>query len=510
MLVYFPVPYQDELLYSCIARYAVHTGQGNNQKAVVRDVFSTETAVAVPDLPSHLNNLVHNLRSVWSTSVMELIANQTLAPIYTPFLSSAQVRKILRSMASEKGGNIHTRAGIAASSIKPPNFFRYCPKCFEEQDKGLGEFYWARIHQLPGINVCLHHTCRLKKSSIYFYPRSKHHFYPASLECDDSQSDTIELSSAENRLIEMYAELLRRPYLKGLGPNRWTLFYQNLAQELGFTHKSRVQHKRIYAHIKQTWNETFLEKFLTGLPESNWLLALFRKHRKSFHPLKHLMVLSALTPERDMSGTLNQVKRFPAKPSTCSVVNHRSFAPKNEVIKYRKSWLLLREKHPNLGTQELRNHTDGGRLYSWLYRNDYDWLMCHRPDPIRKRANHYHVDYSKWDQESVEHLKSIYSQLQGLKHRPRLSRTQFIKRLPRANSLEKHLKDLPCTKEWLDAHEETPENYRLYRLQSAYETILELGEKLERWRLLRLANIRKEFITPRIDEKIQELMGKKE
>ena len=55
MLAYFPVAYSDELLYSMIARYVLHTGQSENQKAVLRDVFGTETAVAIPDLPSHLN-----------------------------------------------------------------------------------------------------------------------------------------------------------------------------------------------------------------------------------------------------------------------------------------------------------------------------------------------------------------------------------------------------------------------------------------------------------------------
>ena len=39
MLTYFPVPYEDELLYSCVARYALHTGQADNQKAVIRDIF---------------------------------------------------------------------------------------------------------------------------------------------------------------------------------------------------------------------------------------------------------------------------------------------------------------------------------------------------------------------------------------------------------------------------------------------------------------------------------------
>lgn len=146
MLGYFPVPYQDELLYSIVARYAQHTGLIGNQKAIVREVFSSSTAVAVPDLPSHLSSLVNNLQLVWPTSVKELISSFTLAPIYLPFLSQQQASKTIRSMGSDSGGGIHTRSGIAASSVKQLGYFRYCPQCLKEQRTEFGESYWRRLH----------------------------------------------------------------------------------------------------------------------------------------------------------------------------------------------------------------------------------------------------------------------------------------------------------------------------------------------------------------------------
>lgn len=112
MLGYFPVPYQDELLYSLVARYAQHTGLVGNQKSIVREVFSSSTAVAVPDLPSHLSSLVNNLQLVWPTSVEELIDSFTLAPIYLPFLSQQQASKTIRSMGSDS--NTATSASTKA------------------------------------------------------------------------------------------------------------------------------------------------------------------------------------------------------------------------------------------------------------------------------------------------------------------------------------------------------------------------------------------------------------
>jgi len=508
MLAYFPVPYKDELLYSCIARYAVHTGQINNQKAVVRDVFTKGMAVAVPDLPSHLNNFIHNLRLVWPTSTDELILNYTLAPIYFPFLSNLQANKICGSMVSEKGGDIHTRAGIAASSVKSPKFFRYCPECANEEEAKFGENYWSRAHQLAGVEICIRHNCLLEDATVHFHPREKHHFHPAATECIVRKGNTVAISSHECRLIKMYTELLTEPNLIGLGPERWTSFYKKLAKELGFVCKNRVQHREIYRCLKQIWNGSSFAKHLAGSSENHWLVNIFRKHRKSFHPLRHLIVLSAFTPDRQMSEILLCVKKLSTQPATSPTPPIQSTASKEQAYEHRIAWTSILSNYPKLGIKALRDLSEGGRLYTWLYRNDYHWLMSHRPLNKVRKNNHYQVDYLAWDRKCVEALENTYLKFQGLVKRPRLSRTRLIKKLPRANSIEKHLGDLRLTKKWLGLHAETVEHYRLFRLRSAYRTIVERNQEVKRWRLLRTANIRKEFLTSQIEQEIQKLVFK--
>ena len=132
MLAYFPVAYSDELLYSMIARYVLHTGQSENQKAVLRDVFGTETAVAIPDLPSHLNLFRSRVDQVWQVSVADIIKRHTLAPKYLPFLRPVQAKQVVKSMGSSQGGNIHTRCGISASVVQQPKVFPLLPHLCEE------------------------------------------------------------------------------------------------------------------------------------------------------------------------------------------------------------------------------------------------------------------------------------------------------------------------------------------------------------------------------------------
>ena len=42
---------------------------------------------------------------------------------------------------------------------------RYCPLCAAADREKHGETYWHRKHQLPGVEICLKHRCRLENSS---------------------------------------------------------------------------------------------------------------------------------------------------------------------------------------------------------------------------------------------------------------------------------------------------------------------------------------------------------
>ena len=508
MLTYFPVPYEDELLYSCVARYALHTGQADNQKAVIRDIFGIGTAVAIPDIPSHLQDLSRNVSRVWKTNVNQLIAEFTLAPLYFPFLSEMQVRQTISSMASKEGGKIHTRMGLVASSIQPPTYFRFCPKCLEEQKRILGECYWLRKHQLPSIDVCIKHNCKLENSNVYFHPKQKHHFHSAIKECQPCTAQAIEVNKDERRLIEFHEQLLMNPILQGFGPNRWSLFYQCLAKDLGFVHKSRVQHHDIRLFLQQKWNNSRFNVYLDEDNSNDWITNLFRKHRKSFHPIRHLMVISVLMPERTLSEALDLVAKLPTERIEPIKITVPTEVPAFQIKSHRDEWKKLIEDNPAWGVKKIRSLSSGNRIYAWLYRNDRDWLMFNSPKEDKSTMRRKAVDYQDWDSKNVITLDSVYVELVQSQERPRLTQSYLIKQLPRANSIQKHLIDLPQTKLWLDLHAECLDDYIILRLNTAYRIIIEKNVEVKRWRLIRIANIREELITNRIENEIQLLENK--
>ncbi|MGO0309643.1 TnsD family Tn7-like transposition protein [Endozoicomonas acroporae] len=505
VLSYFPVPYPDELLYSIIARYGIHTGQSGNRKAILRDVFGTDTATAIPDLPSHLRYLVQHVGQVWQISEKDIIKRYTLAPFYLPFLKPDLAEKIVSSMNSNRGGDIHTRCGISAGALTQPAFFRYCPSCVQQQNEQFGESCWLRSHHIPGIDVCIYHSQELLSAKSYFHSRHKHLFSPAVREVTDQTSAHVELKDIEIKLHRLYSSLMGLQKITGLSSHQWTVFYKQLADQLGFKKGSRVDHQSIRRHIENDWFGTCLNRSPQVAAHYSWLTQMFRKHRKSFHPIRHMMVWASLLPEVPVKTIFTRVSRLPAEPDKKGTFPLQVTQPTIKTREYRQAWLMLLKKYPDIGIKALRSTGERGALYAWLYRHDRQWLMSHRPDKVVNHSKQGKVDYGKWDEENVLALACAFKTLNKKSGRCRLSRTFLVKQLPRHVSVDKHLKKLPKTRQWLLGHAESIEDFQLFRVLNAAEELKRQNLPLKRWRLLRVAGIRFESVTKRIETVIQKL-----
>lgn len=507
MLAYFPSKYEDELLYSLIARYGIHTNQTNNHKAIIQDVFGKKTAAAVADLPSNLSTFCKQVRHIWSITDLKLINEHTLAPIYIPFLAEEKACDVIESMRSDYGGNIHTRVGINASNIALIEYFRYCPACVSEQEKTLGEAYWLRRHQLPCLEVCFEHQCKLVSSEIPFYPKQKHHYQAAEGISKSKLIKSVSLNECEKKLISSYYELLGLKFVEKLSYNQWTVFYQKLATDLGLVKGRRVDHNEIYQRIYNHWNNTLFEEYLPQKADENsWLLYIFRKHRKSFHPIRHLMVLSSFLKDESIGDILKEVSDLPKKIDYKTKEPSVTQKSNNEYVEQRSAWLDLCKKYPEIGVKALRKIRSGARLYAWLYRNDINWLRSNTLSAQRSNLKRYQKDYASWDKQNIVLLKLILKNIQLLKKRPRASKAYFMKQLPKSSSIEKHLIDLPETANWLKANQEDKLSYREFRLRVAMQTLGTANLPLIKWRLLRLASIRSEYVTDEIERYIENLI----
>ncbi|MBL8203480.1 MAG: TnsD family transposase [Blastocatellia bacterium] len=304
-LTFFPTPYPDELLYSALARY--HLRSGNlSAKETLQELFGSTTVIATIDLPSHLDSLIARLPPLASFSSEGLICNHTLLPYYAPFLKPEIVAQIKQSMKGHQWGDIHTRCGIVASSINRPMYLRFCLVCFQADVKTFGEPYWHRVHQLPGVLICPTHEALLHNSTIRVLGRNRHEFVAADSRCCIPKPQAVSVKAATwGKLLVLAqdsAALLKHAFpIKG---SHWfrqqygaLLIDRKLANVSG-----RVRQKDFRDQFRQFYGDELLRLVNSELEtdkDIDWLASIVRKHRKAFHPLRHLLLLQFfdLTPE---------------------------------------------------------------------------------------------------------------------------------------------------------------------------------------------------------------------
>ncbi|WP_225316078.1 TniQ family protein [Lysinibacillus fusiformis] len=166
MIAFFPSIFEDELLYSVLARYHKRSGNISNKDSAL-DLFEKKKAYIIPDLTTDLEILFKRVNPFINSSTDEWLNYHTLYNYYTNFTSKEIKQSVRDKMLNSCGNNsLHYSTGQMAGTVKEPVYFRYCPTCFDEDIQKNGETYWRTYHQLPSVFICFKHSVLLKDSSI--------------------------------------------------------------------------------------------------------------------------------------------------------------------------------------------------------------------------------------------------------------------------------------------------------------------------------------------------------
>ena len=324
MLGFFPTPYPDELLYSIIARYHIRSGN-ISPKITLQELFGSTTIIATPDLPSSLNYLSKQIQHLFPSSVTDLIDRYTLYPFYRPFLPPQRDRLIQKSMKANIGQNIHTRAGIMASAIATPRYFCFCPQCNTEDLDRYGEIYWHRLHQITGVIICPEHSILLQDSTISFQGLNRHEYYAASSNnCVVAQQCDTYSDRTKQQLQILAADTwwLLNLNLAAHTPEYFQQQYRSLLIDREYANSNgRVRRVRLDLDFRLFYDREMLALLDSSLEENsdaNWLFDLLCKHRKSFHPIRHLLLIRFLTDSVERFFTTKyQYQPFGKAPWIC-------------------------------------------------------------------------------------------------------------------------------------------------------------------------------------------------
>ena len=298
----FPRAYPDELFYSICARYS---GQARypNKESVLSDLFGTTRATAIIYLPCHLEHLIQVLPPGHNYTIERLINEHTLLPFFSPFLPTERVQRLRSDMQGDHGVNIYGYLGVHVGNIKFPQWFRFCPLCASEDESELGEPYWHRLHQVPGVEVCPIHEVFLENSHVPIrHRRNAREFISAQVGIHPLQPRLLNLSNSVHQSLLKIAQdaawlLAQKDLIKEPIALRHTYLCQLAKFGLTTYKAGNTNHNKLIAAFKKHYpNEVLvtLSCTINEQSQSNWLFDLVRPGSRFHHPLHHLLMSNFL------------------------------------------------------------------------------------------------------------------------------------------------------------------------------------------------------------------------
>lgn len=548
---FFPAAFPDETLHSVLSRYARLCG-GSSLKAAFAHLHAPSFTQNVA-FPSRLSYLVESLPHGTDLSVAQIIQCHTVLPYFAPFLTTDQLQHAHASMAGD-GKGLMLKLGINASRIESASRVRFCSVCLNEDIAQVGAAYWHRVHQLSGVLVCPHHGQLLKVVDPGWHSRNSRQL---NLPDDDGvQAHSVQLNASTDALPGLHKIALSSQQLlgSGLGPLPASAVRSCLLQNaaaLGLTHGAtyRLDLRRLAAYMTSffkvlpaAWEYSVLGESPAGLP-ATWVTKLLRRPRGTHHPLKYIVLASALdvdlahmmrndkpsvsvyersspiavrSSKADLTETVPEgLGGLPTEVWKLALAGHdaRQIADKlgvSQVYVYRtiravkvgpnvwrearfQSERLLRRANFEKDYHSLQAHQCRG--YAWLYRSDRVWLRDHIEkygDVHASRADSAGA-FAILDAELAEQISECAQRLRAVSGKPvRISRTRIGRELHVLPRFEKQLDRLPICASALEQVCESVEQFRLRRLHWAEAKLLDGHKSVTHSALYRTACLRPE------------------
>jgi len=149
-----PRPYPDELIGSIVARGMVRSGLPH--KKFKHFLFGPRGLETSYFLPTALEKIARRA----AVCPMKLLWEHTALPYVAAFKAKSDAALLARRMRFSSVGSL---ASLVQSATEGCDGLRFCPQCLRSEMDMLGESYWHRSHNLPGVHVCTAHGCTLQE-----------------------------------------------------------------------------------------------------------------------------------------------------------------------------------------------------------------------------------------------------------------------------------------------------------------------------------------------------------
>ena len=243
-------------------------------------------------------------------SLDEFHLRHTIARYAIAFTPEAQQERLWQGLLS---GNSRSNFVVMFAPGIPKRrvHLQYCPSCTIEDRRSFGESYWHRMHQLPGVTICITHRRPLVQcttSIVASIPIPMPHLCTAWRECDVPLSRRLQISIAEWSAIAVAG-------FPGINRS-WMNWYREQAIACGY----HPAHQTLFSgFIASDLARFYGQDALAALncsvgsnTASCWAARLMRPNAAGTSSLKHILLTvfleSGPCPARDATASSNTKK----------------------------------------------------------------------------------------------------------------------------------------------------------------------------------------------------------
>ncbi len=292
LIGYFPAPYKDEIMYSIFARYSHHSGIETKAR-VIKELINSNSVGMTPEF-NRIKNLAKNVKHFSKEYSTEFfISNHTTIPLFRPFDSKLRTQKFDRPYFYKKS-KVHAFRGDDVISKEKLYF---CKSCLKEQFERLGEGYWDRLFQSPGVFVCDKHSEFLQIHSVNLVKDSN----PQLIKPEETLLLMPEIN-IDTEIIDELANItenIRYFFENEIGFMESVKLYSKymvLLKAKGIAIPKNKMKSKLGHLINKSFRDETLNLINSNPKTINWLEQFFYEKgaSKMIHPVRHVILMLTL------------------------------------------------------------------------------------------------------------------------------------------------------------------------------------------------------------------------
>lgn len=553
---FFPTPYEDELIYSTIARYHIYSANPGHIHSI-EDLFNSRTICSSLEFQGELDLLIKNLPIGSKLTLENIIYHNTLFPYYAAFIPE---ERALRSIELMRGGNlskVYNMLGVLSwRKNQTLQFFRHCPECVKEDVANYGETFWHREHQIPGVFVCNKHDSYLLDTNLPIIGANRQMYNGArNIEFKDNTLDLKDDMLIKAKLLtQSINSLLHREYtLYNPEKSRKVLMNKLISKGLASPY-GLIRQTKLQEEVVEFWGEEFLK--LLGYQidikdPANWLTILVRGKRRISNPVSNIILLKAvnveindfLTPDKDtedfkttwknrlieLAKNGESIRTISKEMHTSTKTIKRELELLNidtkckyngggrhvgfdytETEEYRMKmklnkelWLRLRKENPDKSRYDLKDKEEV--IFRWLLKYDKEWLFD-KSELNPGKTSRLDELWASRDALYIGKVKEIVEEMKG--GPIRITVSAIGSKLGIKGWLSKGYKNMPMINDYLKDQVETIKEFHIRRIKWALDEMEREEIDINKSKLIEISGVNNKYIM-RMENEVRKILDDK-